>query len=64
MTFQKVNKNVQILTFLLCRMNINIEQVKGFDFLGLITDTNLNWKRHSEKMSSACSKRLIFNLIN
>ena len=34
--------------------NINIEQVKEFNFL----DTNLNLKRHIEKMSNACSKKI------
>ena len=48
MTFQKANKYVQMLTMKID--NINIEQVKEFHFLGLIIDTNLNWKRHTEKM--------------
>ena len=43
MTFQKANKNVQMLTLKID--NINIEQVKEFNFLGLIIDANLNWKR-------------------
>ena len=38
--------------------NINIEQVKEFNSLGLIIDTNLNWKRHTEKISNACSKKI------
>ena len=56
MTFQRTNKNVQTLTLKID--NINIEQVKEFNFLGLIIDTNLNWKRHTEKMSNACSKKI------
>ena len=56
MTFQRTNKNIQTLTVKVD--NINIEQVKEFNFLGLIIDTNLNWKRHSEKMSNACSKKI------
>ena len=56
MTFQWTNKNVQTLTLKID--NINIEQVKEFNFLGLIIDTNLNWKRHTEKMSNACSKKI------
>ena len=53
MTFQNANKNVQMLTMKID--NINIEQVKEFNFLGLIIYTNLNLKRHIEKMSNACS---------
>ena len=43
MTFQRTNKNTQTLTLKID--NINIEQVKELNFLGLIIDTNLNWKR-------------------
>ena len=56
MTFQRTNKNVQTLTLKID--NINIEQVKEFNFLGIIIDTNLNWKRHTEKMSNTCSKKI------
>ena len=56
MTFQRTNKNVQTLTLKID--NIIIEQVKEFNFLGLIIDTNLNWKRHTEKISNACSKKI------
>ena len=42
MTFQRTHKNVQRLTLKID--NINIEQVKKFNFLNLIIDTNLNWK--------------------
>ena len=56
MTFQKANKNVQML--ILKIYNINIEQVKEFNFLGLIIDTNFNWKRHTEKMSNECSTKI------
>ena len=55
MTFQRTNKNIQTLTLKID--NINIEQVKTFYFLGFIIDTNLNWKRHTEKISNACSKK-------
>ena len=34
MTFQKANKNIQILTMKID--NVNIEQVKEFHFLGLV----------------------------
>ena len=56
MTFQRTNKNIQTLTVKID--NINIKQVKEFNFLGLIIDTNLNWKRHTEKISNACSKMI------
>ena len=51
MTFQRTNKNVQTLALKID--NINIEQVKEFNFLGLIIDTNLNWKIHTENISNA-----------
>ena len=56
MTFQRTNKNIQTLTLKI--NNINIEQVKELNFLGLIIDTNLNWKRHTDKISNACSKKI------
>ena len=54
MIFQK--KNTEILNLKID--NINIDQVKEFNFLGLIIDTNLNWKKHAEKISNACSKKI------
>ena len=56
MIFQKKNKNIQILNLKID--NVNIDQVKEFNFLGLIIDTNLNWKKHAEKISNACSKKI------
>ena len=56
MTFQRTNKNVQTLTLKID--NINVEQVKECNFLGLIIDTNLNWKRHTAQFSNACSKKI------
>ena len=56
MLFQKVDKDVQHLT-----LNIddtNIERVYEFNFLGLILDANLNWKKHLGKMSNQCSKQI------
>ena len=58
MTFQRTNKNIQTLTLKID--NINIEQVKTFYFLGFIIDTNLNWKRHTEKLQKYVLKRLVF----
>ena len=43
MTFQKTNKNTQKLNLKID--NINIEQVKELNFLGLIIDTNLNMEK-------------------
>ena len=51
MIFQKKKKNIQTLNLKID--NIDIEQVTDFNFLGLIIDTNLNWKKHTEKMSNA-----------
>ena len=58
MTFQRKNTNIQTLTLKID--NINIEQVKEFNFLGLIIDTNLNWKRHTENISNHVLKRMVF----
>ena len=46
MIFHK--KNIQILNLKID--NINIDQVKEFNFLCLITDTNLNGKKHTEQI--------------
>ena len=35
---------------------INIEKVEEFNFLGLTMDTNLKWKKHTDKISNKCSK--------
>ena len=56
MIFQNKNKNIQILSLKID--NINIDQVKEFNFLGLIIDTNLNWKKHTEQVLNACSKKI------
>ena len=48
MIFQNKNKNIQTLNLKID--NIDIEQVTDFKFLGLIIDTNLNWKKHTEKI--------------
>ena len=34
--------------------NTNIEKVDEFNFLGLTLDSNLNWKKHTEKISNKC----------
>ena len=35
---------------------MNIEKVEEFNFLGLTIDTNLKWKKHTDKISNKCSK--------
>ena len=55
MTFQRTNKMYRRYLKI---DNINTEQVKEFNFLGLIIDTNLKWKKHTKKMSNACSKKI------
>ena len=52
MIFQK--KNIPTLNLKID--NIDIEQVTDFNLLGLIINTNLNWKKHTEKILNACSK--------
>ena len=47
MIFHVPNKDIQYLTLKID--NVIIEKVDEFSFLGLTVDTNLNWKRHSEK---------------
>ena len=56
MIFQKKKKNTEI--FNLKIDNINIDQVKEFNFLGLIIDTNLNWKKHAEKYQMRVLRKL------
>ena len=35
---------------------VNIEKVEEFIFVGLTVDTNLKWKKHTDKISNKCSK--------
>ena len=52
MVFHMPNKRIQALT-----LNIDdvcIERVDEFNFLGLTLDTNLNWRKHTEKISNKC----------
>ena len=48
----------EIRSFSLKLGNTNIEKVYGFNYLGLTVDTNLNWKKHPEKVVNRCSKKL------
>ena len=34
--------------------NTNIEKVDDFNYLVLTVDTNLTWKRHTEKIANRC----------
>ena len=56
MTIQMTIINVQTLTLKIG--NINIEQLKEFNLLSLVIDIHLNWKRHTDKMSNPCSKKI------
>ena len=58
MIFRKIYKEMEVLTLKVD--NMNIERVKEFNFLGLMVDANLNWKKHIAKMSNACSQKLAF----
>ena len=56
MTFQMPNKTTQ--TIILKIDNIDIGKVEEFNFLGLTIDTDLNWKKITEKISNKCSKSI------
>ena len=56
MIFKKKKKNIQTLNLKID--NIDIEQVTDLKCLGLIMDTNLNWKKHTEKIANAYSKKI------
>ena len=44
----------EIPSFSLKLGNTNIEKVDDFNYLGLTVDTNLNWKKHTEKVANRC----------
>ena len=48
MTCQMSNKTTH--TLILKIDNVVIEKVIEFNLLGLTIDTNLNWKKHTEKI--------------
>ena len=54
MLFHMPKKEIQNLTLKID--DVNIEMVEEFNFLGLTTDTNLKWKKHTDKISNKCSK--------
>ena len=55
MIFQKIDKEMEVLTLKVD--NMIIERVKEFNFLGIMLDANLNWKKHIAKVSNACSQK-------
>ena len=48
----------EIPSFSLKLGNSNIKKVDDFNYLGLTVDTNLNWKKHTEKVANRCSKKI------
>ena len=60
MIFDVPNKDIQYLTLKI--YNAIIEKVDEFSLLGLTMDTNLNWKRHSEKICNKC--KTIIGILN
>ena len=56
MIFHVPSKGIHSLTLNID--NTNIEKVDEFNFLGLILDSNLNWKKHTEKIANKCSKMI------
>ena len=58
MIFQ--NKNIHTLALKID--NIDIEKITDFNFLGLIIDKNINWKKHTE-INMRILEQLVF-LIN
>ena len=52
MIFEKIDKEMEVITLKVD--NINIERVKELNFLGLMLDANLNWKKHIAIVSNAC----------
>ena len=59
MIFHVPNKDIQYLTLKID--NVIIEKVDEFNFLGSTMDTNLNWKKHSEKI---CNKSILLLLLH
>ena len=54
MLFHMPKKEIQNLTLKID--DVNIEMVEEFNFLGLTMDTNLKWKKNTDKISNKCSK--------
>ena len=54
MTFHMPKKEISNLTLKID--GVNIEKLEEFNCLGLTVDTNLKWKKHTDKISNKCSK--------
>ena len=50
------NKRIQALTLKIDY--VYIERVGELNFLGLTLDSNLNWRKHTEKITNKCSKTI------
>ena len=50
MVFHMPNKRLQALTLKI--YDVLIESVDTFNFIELALDTNLNWRKHKEKISN------------
>ncbi|KAK2189669.1 hypothetical protein NP493_100g06009 [Ridgeia piscesae] len=63
MVFHMPNKRIQALTLKID--DAYIERVDELNCLGLTLDTNLNWRKHTEKISNKCSKTIgVLNRLN
>ena len=56
MMFQKTNKYIRALDLKID--NLHIERVYEFNLLGLILDSQLNWSKHTVRVSSLCSMQI------
>ena len=56
MIFQKIDKEMEVITLKVG--NMNVERVKEFNVLGLMLDANLNWNKHIATVSNACSNKI------
>ena len=56
MVFHMPNKHIQALTLEID--DVYIDRVDEFNLLGLTLGTNLNWRKHTEKISNKCSKTI------
>ena len=56
MVFHMPNKRIQALTLKI--YDVYIERVDELQFLGFTLDTNLNWRKYTEKISNKCSKTI------
>ena len=57
--FHSPKKKIQEIQPRLVINDINIEQVKDFNFLGITIEEHLNWKLHIDKMSKKISRAIL-----